>query len=292
MMFPSSSSSEAFSSSTTVAPPAEPADVITSKEIGEHERRYHYGASTNTVPLQARHGPLEEGNGSPEPAVNFHGILRTTNYRTKVASSSIRHRKRHRRSTVPCNATAGSAFGVEETELVVNVRFGAVHIREHSLTTMLPSRTTTSADNASNRNIFCHRDDDGDLRLPVTLDWSHAPFPKSISVDDYESIRERRHGRVQRGQLIPIPYSRRKYLLEHVGTMTRHDLQDAIDAWSEWRTGRSDYLKKENTTAVVSGCSDASSHQQSKTVTRSSLQRITKRHSCATATATATNPTQ
>jgi hypothetical protein len=131
------------------------------------------------------------------------------------------------------------------------VRFDAVHVREHSLTTILPvpvsvPTTTTEieeededdeerqecVDTSKSTNGGGYCDDSDSVRLPVMLDWSHARHTKSISVDDYELIRERRHGWLERGQLSRLPYERRKYLLERVSVLTSHDLQQAEQAWN------------------------------------------------------------
>lgn len=85
------------------------------------------------------------------------------------------------------------------------VHFDAVHIREHTVT------------------LGDHEWCEG--TLAVTLDWPHSSKPKSMLIQDYESMRERQ-GRVPRGRLPKLEHWQRKQLLQRVGGLP----EDEIDA--------------------------------------------------------------
>lgn len=86
-----------------------------------------------------------------------------------------------------------------------SVHFDTVHIREH---------TVTLGDQE-----WCEG------ALAVTLDWPHSTEPKSMLIQDYESMRERQ-GRVPRGRLPKLEHWQRKQLLQRVGGLA----EDEIDA--------------------------------------------------------------
>mmetsp|Transcript_28522 Transcript_28522/g.69398 ORF Transcript_28522/g.69398 Transcript_28522/m.69398 type:complete len:278 (-) Transcript_28522:119-952(-) len=152
------------------------------------------------------------------------------------------HRGILKKNDVATAAVAAEDYNNSENKSGA-VRFDAVHIREHSITTFLPPTTITKT-NAGTIKVCIMRARKDDVRLPVTLDWSHTLRSKSISVNDYELIRERRHNRNERGQLTRLPYHRRKYLLEKIGALTEQDLQVADEAWI---THSHDLMKKTET---------------------------------------------
>jgi hypothetical protein len=114
-----------------------------------------------------------------------------------------------------------------------NVRFDAVHIREHSVTL--------------GDHDWCEGS------LAISLDWPHVATSKSMLIDDYESMRERQ-GRVPRGHLPKLEYWQRKQLLQRVGGMTEVELQAMEHMEQDYHRYKYSGLPRTMTVPSIAAC--------------------------------------